>query len=152
MVLTIMTCKSPFCNNQMMPRVLGVNRHHNFCEKHFWYNRNVSRNYVHDKHRYIAFGDVDGKLVHCNVCGDSVIKYFNKHCTKFFTKAKLYKLSYDQKLAIGHKLFQVDHINGRFGSSKKYNHPSNLQFICSNCHDAKTIINGESKKTKYMPV
>jgi len=55
----------------------------------------------------------------------------------------------EKKIMIGIKQFEVDHINGRQGTDKEYNKPSNLQILCTACHKYKTLFNGDLDGTRY---
>ena len=99
-----------------------------------------------DIHRVIAFGEYE-KMEHirCEGCRDSLIDHWNRHCRFLY---KDIELSKKEKLDIVYKLYQVDHINGR-EKGKDYNSIDNLQVLCSNCHDAKSIFRGDKNGHRY---
>lgn len=139
------TCRIPYCKNEIIPRKQGIRGpHHNCCSVHFPHFRRVS-NPIRDIHRIIAFGQYRSlREIRCKGCKSGLLEHWNKHC-KFLYKDN--KLTKEEKREIAYKLFQVDHINGR--KETDYNSPKNLQILCSNCHDSKSIFCGDQDGYRY---
>jgi hypothetical protein len=138
-------CRVPYCRNEIVPRTKGQKgTHHNCCKVHLIYFRRT-KNTNRDIHRIIAFGkhkDLDS--IRCNGCRDSLIDHWNRHCRFLYKDIELTKKN---KQEIVYKLFQVDHINGK--RDKDFNSPKNLQILCSNCHDVKSIFSGDKDSWRY---
>jgi hypothetical protein len=138
-------CRIPYCNGKIVPRMKGVRgAHHNCCKQclpHYQRTKNTNR----DIHRIIAFGQYkELKDIRCQGCKDSLYDHWNRHCKAFYRKRRLTR---EEKQDIVYKLFQVDHINGK--KDRDYNNPKNLQVLCSNCHDVKSIIYGDKNGYRY---
>lgn len=142
-------CMVPYCKNEMIPRKEGIRggRHHNCCKDHLPYQRLIV-NFRRDIHRAIAFGKYkDLDQIRCKGCKDSLIDHWNRHCRFLYKDIELTKRN---KQEIVFKLFQVDHINGK--RDKDYNSPDNLQVLCSNCHDVKSIFSGDKDGHRYKRI
>jgi len=138
-------CRIPYCKNEVIERGKGVRGpHHNCCKRclpHF----KRTNNPIRDVHRIIAFGQYESLgQIKCKGCGDSLLSHWNRHCLFLYRDIEL---SNNQKRETAYKLFQVDHINGR--EKKDYNNPENLQILCSNCHDSKSIFFGDKNGYRY---
>lgn len=139
-------CRIPGCKGKIVPREKGSHgKHHNCCSKHLPHFRRVSI-FKRDIHRVIAFGEYKRlEDIRCRGCKVTLLTHWNRHCSHLYRDIELTK---KEKLDIVYKLFQVDHINGR-EKGKDYNSIDNLQILCSNCHDAKSIFSGDNDSHRY---
>jgi hypothetical protein len=138
-------CRTPYCNNKIVPRKKGARgKHHNCCSKHLPHFKRIS-NPIRDVHRLVAFGEYRCiSEIRCRGCKNSLLDHWNKHCRFLYRDIEL---TDSEKREIAYKLFQADHINGR--KEEHFNSPKNLQLLCSNCHDSKSIFYGDNDGYRY---
>jgi len=145
------TCKVVGCQKESLPRSRKQGRHHGLCSTHHWYyeKAGVGKKVTRDEHRSIAFGVMEPEDVRCRICYDTLLEHFDKCCRPLHDDLELRVMTEEFKMIQAIKQFEVDHIDGRYGSKKEYNHPSNLQILCPSCHKYKTLINGDLDNTRY---
>jgi 5-methylcytosine-specific restriction endonuclease McrA len=144
------TCRVPDCNQTIADKKIPQGKHHNLCKLHYEYysEAGIGRQKERDEHRLIAYS-IPMEEIECRVCKITPLSYFQAYCVPFIIKSKLKRMTRKEKLIDCVKLFEVDHIKGRFGSKKDYNTKSNVQILCPNCHKSKTMYNGDLNGWKY---
>jgi len=144
-------CRVEGCTEKCLPKKRTQGPHHQLCTRHYWYydKARVGKQATRDAHRLIAFGQMEPEDVRCKICYDTLLEHFDKCCRPFHDDLELRAMTEEFKMIQAIKQFEVDHIDGRYGSKNEYNHPSNLQILCPSCHKYKTLINGDLDNTRY---